>query len=137
MGSLDGNRLHVAAWISWHRKAAKLSFYNDEESVEITLPNLRRPMKPRKSRYQSDESFDQELKAWAAMKCHIAMVKSKGNSMTQEYYTSKILPECMETIQKLRRDHTIPQPRTLTDCHDFMLQEDNNGSHGHCKPGPT
>jgi len=43
-------------------------------------------IKSRKSRYQSDESFDQELKACEAIKGHTATVKPKGNSMTQEHY---------------------------------------------------
>lgn len=28
---LKGVRFHIAAWISWHGKAPKLEFYNDEE----------------------------------------------------------------------------------------------------------
>ena len=34
-GSLSGNQLHFAAWVSWHTKAPKLTFYHDEESINI------------------------------------------------------------------------------------------------------
>ena len=31
-GEKTGIELHIAAWVTWHSKAEKLEFYNDDES---------------------------------------------------------------------------------------------------------
>jgi hypothetical protein len=47
-GEKKGVKLHIAAWINWHKKAKKLEFYHDEED-SIIKPQ--RPPKPRRSKY--------------------------------------------------------------------------------------
>jgi hypothetical protein len=88
-GEKKGVRIHVAAWINWHSKAEKLEFYHDEED-RVERP--KRPKKPRKSKYESNEEFEGRIKEWDALLPHEVEIKPKGNSMTQKYYTERILP---------------------------------------------
>jgi hypothetical protein len=53
-----GTKLHIAAWVNWHQKAEKLEFYNDENDH---LQPPKRPSRPRKSRYETDEQFKQRM----------------------------------------------------------------------------
>ena len=112
-----GVKLHIAAWINWDQKAEKLEFYNDEND-HIQPP--KRPSKPRKSRYETDDQFRQRLIDWEANLPHEVEIKPKGNSMTQKYYTERLLPVYIKAVQEARifRDQ------------DAILQEDNDPSHG-------
>jgi hypothetical protein len=47
----EGVKLRISAWVKWYRKAEKLEFYNDENDH---FQPLKRPSKPRKSRYESN-----------------------------------------------------------------------------------
>jgi len=42
-GEKKGVKFHVAAWITWHAKAEKLEFYNDEEEYTQRPPRLPKP----------------------------------------------------------------------------------------------
>jgi transposase len=107
-GEKRGVKLHIAAWVNWHRKAEKLKFYNDEEE-HIEQP--RRPPKPRKTMYEADEAFQARLREWEAMLPHMQIVKPRGNAMTQKYYTEHILPLYINAIHKARtKDSGWPQP---------------------------
>lgn len=111
-----GVKLHIAAWINWHEKTEELTFYNDEHD---NLPKPKKPPKPRKSKYQSTETYQQKVKDWAANLPHDCEVKPKGNSMTQQYYTEKLLPGYIRVIEQGKRRYGRA-----------ILQEDNDPSHG-------
>lgn len=127
-GGLTGNKLHFAAWINWHTKADKLEFYNDEEDY-IQKPKL--PPKPRKTMYESQEAFDARILEWQALRPHIKEVKTKGNGMTQKYYTERLLPIYIEALHGLRTTSIGELP----DCQNWVLQEDGDPSHGIRKRG--
>jgi hypothetical protein len=113
-----GVKLHMAAWVNWHAKAEKLVFYNDEND-SIVKP--KRPPKPRTRKYESPEEYQQRILEWEASIGHEAELKPKGNSMTQKYYTERLLPQYIEAIHKARStDQGWPNP--------WVLQEDNDSS---------
>jgi DDE superfamily endonuclease len=112
-----GAKLHISAWINWYHKAEKLEFYNDENDH---IQPSKRPSKPRKSRYEISEQFEQRLVDWEANLPHEVEMKPKGNSMTQKYYTERLLPIYIKVIQEARIIHN----------RDTILQEDNDPSHG-------
>ena len=116
---LEGVKLHAAGWINWWRKAEKLEFYNDEHEVAPYTEKPKRPSKPRRSRYETDEEYKARVQEWEAEKPHEVEVKPKGNSMTQAYYTERILPICVNAVQASR----IQRGRGI-------LQEDGDPSHG-------
>jgi hypothetical protein len=98
-GEKTGVKLHIAAWVNWHEKAKKLVFYHDEEERIV------RPKRPRKSRtrkYESKEEFEERLRVWDASLPHDVVVKLKGNSMTQKYYTERLLPVYIDAVQQAR-----------------------------------
>ena len=117
-----GVRLHIAAWINWHSKAEKLIFYHDEED-RVEKP--KRLPKPRKRKYESKEEFQDRIKEWEALLPHEVEIKPKGNSMTQKYYTERILPVYIKALHKARLQHANP----------WIFQEDNDPSHGTRKDG--
>jgi hypothetical protein len=57
---------------------------------------------------------------WEATLPHEVEMKSKGNSMTQKYYTERLLPVYIRAVQEAR----------IACDRDAILQEDNNPSHG-------
>lgn len=116
-GEKTGVKLHVTAWVNWHEKAEKLEFYNDEEEY---TERPRRPTKPRSRKYESKEEFDVRIREWEALLPHEQVVKPKGNGMTQKYYTERLLPVYIDVVQKAR----------LRDSKPWVLQEDNDPSHG-------
>ena len=123
MPAFQGTKLHISAEISWY-KIGKLQFYNDENDppeVVIKKPKKRKPNKPRKK--ESQEQFEQRLREWEAEKeaqqPHDPEIKPKGNSMTQAYYTEKLLPVYIRSCQEER----VRYGRAI-------LQEDNDPSHG-------
>ena len=116
-----GVKLHVAGWVNWHEKCPELTFYYDEE--EYTM-RPKRPRKPRRRKYESKDQWNERLAVWQAQLPHEREVKPKGNAMTQKYYVERLLPVYVSAIQAARlRD---PQP--------WILQEDNDQSHGHKPP---
>lgn len=121
-GEKKGVRLHIAGWINWYRKAEKLEFYNDENDY---IQQLKRPPKPRKTMYESAEDFQHRLDIWDASLPHQQEIKPKGNAMTQKYYCERLLPVYIKAVNKARLQYTK----------DWLLQEDNDPSHGSRKEG--
>jgi hypothetical protein len=122
-GERKGVKFHVAAWITWFEKAEKLEFYNDEEAREEQPPM---PPKPRRRpKTESEDEYQARLKDWEAQKPHKVDVKPQGNSMTQKYYTERLLPVYIDAIQKAR----------LRDPGPWLFQEDGDPSHGMRKKG--
>jgi hypothetical protein len=101
----------------------ELVFYHDEEE-HIEQP--KRPRKPVKTKYISQEEYDLKIKEWEASAPHPVKVKPMGNSMTGKYYSEKILPGLIEAIYTLCCRHNLKYYN-----HYFVLQEDNDKSHGH------
>jgi transposase len=112
-----GTKLHIATWINWQQKAERLEFYNDENDH---LEPPKRPSRPRRSRYETEEQFQQRIVSWEANLPHEVETKPKGNSMTQKYYTERLLPVYIKAIQEAR----------IAYGQDIILQEDNDPSHG-------
>jgi hypothetical protein len=56
---------------------------------------------------------------WEALLPHKQEVKPKGNGMTQKYYTERLLPVYIDTVQKHR----------LWDSEPWILQEDGDPSY--------
>lgn len=117
----QGNQLHIAGWINWYAKCEKLEFYHDEEDH---TKRPKRPRKPRKRKSESEEEFNDRLKQWDADMPHPVEVKVKGNSMTQKYYVERLLPVYIAAINSASERHDLP----------WILQEDNDQSHGHKPP---
>lgn len=125
---LKGVKLHIAGWINWYSKCSELRFYhNEEEKTE----HPKRAPRPRKSKYEIEEDFQQRLVIWEAAHSHDRVSKPKGNSMTQQYYHDKILPMYIEAIQKARFTQDPTLINGSGELVDWLLQEDNDGSHGH------
>lgn len=116
-GEKTGVKLHIAAWVNWHEKAEKLEFYNDEE--EYTR-RPQRPAKPRTRKYEPEEEFQARIREWEALLPHEQVVKPKGNGMTQKYYSERLLPVYIKALSNAR----------LKDPKSWVLQEDNDPSHG-------
>lgn len=98
-GEKTGNTIHVAGWVNRFAKCDKLFFYNDEND-EIIKP--KRPPKPGKSKFESDEQYKQRLREWEASLPHEKEVEPKGNAMTQRYYSEKLLPLYVDAVRTLR-----------------------------------
>jgi hypothetical protein len=109
-------KLHFAASVSWHHKSL-LIFYNDEHDSSLVI--IRKSLKPRKSKYETKEQHHQRIVEWEISLSHDAKIKSKENSMTQIYYTQKLLFVYANLINETRVYH---------DRRD-LLQEDNDNSH--------
>lgn len=96
---MKGVKLHVAASISWHHKGA-LQFYNDEHDKPDI--QVKKPPKPRKSKYETTDEHRQRVTEWEASLPHDVEIKSKGNSMTQAYYTKRLLPSYVKEMHECR-----------------------------------
>ena len=116
MPNLKGIALHMSASVSWHHKSP-LYFYKGEHNTADV--RLKIPPKPRQLLGESSQRFQQRLAQWEALKPHDIEVKTKGNSITQQYYTDKLLPLHYRQIQA-----AYLHGRRAT------LQEDNDPSHG-------
>jgi hypothetical protein len=119
----EGIAFHVAAWISWHGKAKKLEFYNNEEDT-IEQPPM--PPKPRRRpTTETEAEYLARVKEWEATKPHKVEKKVKGNHMTQKYYTERLLPIYIDAVQQ----------QQAFDSNSWYLQEDGDPSHGMRKAG--
>jgi hypothetical protein len=117
MPSMKEVKSHIAVSISWHHKGV-LQFYNDEHDMpEI---QIKKPRKPRKRKHDTEDEYRQRVAEWEAALPHDVDIKPQGNSMTQAYYTSRLLPIYMSEIHECRLLHD----RSCT------LQEDNDPNHG-------
>ena len=113
----------MAAWITWFDKAEKLEIYNDEEDSNEYPPM---PPKPgRRPKTESESEYKERLKEWEALNPHKVEKKVGGNHMTQKYYTERLLPVYINTIQKAY----------LQDPGPWCLQRDGDPSHGIRKAG--
>jgi len=84
------------------------------------------PPKPRRRpKTESPDEYQARLREWEALKPHKVDIKPQGNSMTQKYYTERLLPVYIEAMQKAR----------LKDPGNWLLQEDGDPSHGMRKEG--
>lgn len=120
---MKGTAFHIAAWINWWGKSAKLEFYNDEEDTEEQPPM---PPKPRRRpTTETQEEHEARVKEWEATKPHKVEKRVKGNHMTQKYYVERLLPVYIEAVQgeRLRTQNQV------------YLQEDGDPSHGMRKEG--
>ncbi|KFY80201.1 hypothetical protein V499_00958 [Pseudogymnoascus sp. VKM F-103] len=73
---LKGVRFHIAAWVSWWRKAERRRFYNDEED-KVEEPAY--PQKPRNRPTTEDkEEYTERVREWEAGKPHKVEVKVQG-----------------------------------------------------------
>lgn len=120
MPKMKGVKLHVAASVSWHHKG-ELQFYNDEHDQPIV--EIKKAPKPRRSKRQSKEIYRQRMTEWEANNPHDVEIKSKGNSMTQQYYVDRLLPIYADEIHTCRLANVQNNPYCL-------FQEDNDPSHG-------
>ena len=125
---LTGVKLHVAGWVNWYTKYKKLEFYHNEES-RIERP--KRPPKPRTRKYESKEEYEQRMREWEATEHHDFESVPKGNSMTQKYYTERLLPVYIKAIQDARIQGSLEDGSEEIGEVDWLLLEDNDGSHGH------
>lgn len=107
--------LHCAGGVSYNHKG-RLIFYKDPQEPS---EKQRAPMKPRKSKYESEEQHTARVKVWEDTKPK-EDTTPKGNCMTQVFYAEKILPQHIEQIQALERRHG----------RRYRLQEDGDPSHG-------
>lgn len=85
----------------------------------------KRPTKPRKTMYESEEEYKGRVDEWESLLPHEQEVKPKGNAMTQKYYTERLLPIYITAIHKAR----------LQDPQSWLLQEDSDPSHGAKREG--
>ena len=109
-------KLHVAASISWHYKGT-LQFYNDEHDVlEI---QTKKPRKPRRRKAETKNDYRQRINEWETSLPHDVEIKSKDNSMTQIYYTERLLPIYVKEMHECR----ISFDRSC------IFQKDNDPSH--------
>ena len=122
-GEKKGVKFHVAAWITWHAKAEKLEFYNDEEEYTQRPPRLPKPR--RWPTTESEEEYQSRIIEWEALLPHEQEVKPKGNAMTQKYYCERLLLVYIKAVQTAR----------LYDSRPWILQEDGDPSHGKRKYG--
>jgi hypothetical protein len=109
-------KLHFEASISWHHKSPLL-FYHDEHDPPPVV--TKKPPKPCRSRYQTKETYQQRIIDWEASLSHDPKIKPKRNSMTQAYYTERLLPVYANLIN---------EDRVLRDRY-CLLEEDNDNSH--------
>ncbi len=107
----------MAGSISWYQKGP-LIFYNDENDPPTMKPIKQEP-KPRRSRYQTEEKYQERVRDWESRKPHDPEIKPKGNSMTNKYYTEKLLPGLLKIINEHKAAGRMA-----------ILQEDNDPSHG-------
>ena len=140
-----GVKYHVAGWVNWHSKCEKLEFYNDEDleqelehaqeaaEASVTQDHGPRPRKPRRrpttettEEYaQRIVAYDKELAEWEARYVPRPKISGKGNSMTQAYYSDRLLPVYLDAMAHIKRQRG----------HTPILQEDGDPSHGKRKRG--
>jgi hypothetical protein len=84
------------------------------------------PSKPRRRpTTKSEEEYQARITEWEALKPHKVTVEPQGNSMTQKYYTERLLLVYINAIQQLQQE----RPGL------WLLQEDGDPSHGMRKKG--
>jgi hypothetical protein len=116
MSDMKEVKLHFAASVFWHHKSS-LQFYNDEHDSPPVV--IKKSLKSRRSRYQTEETYQQRIIEWKTSLSHDPKIKPKRNSMTQTYYTERLLSVYAQIINEGRVFHDRMS----------ILQEDNDNSH--------
>jgi hypothetical protein len=98
MSNMKRIKLHVVVSISWHHKGT-LQFYNDEHDMSDI--QIKKSRKSRKRKHETENEYRQRVVEWETSLSHDVKIKLKNNSMTQGYYTKRLLliyakeiPEC-------------------------------------------
>lgn len=141
--------LHCAGWVNWYAKCEKLEFYNDEavqhvveeaqeaaeevakETANTATSKATTAQPRRRPTTESETEYQDRLRQWkTAVTPRAPQINAKpvGNSMTQAYYTERLLPVYISAIQRLE---------ILYPGQQFYLQEDGDPSHGLKKYGPA
>jgi hypothetical protein len=89
--------VHVAAGISYNYKGV-FQFYKDPPERRIQGD----PIKPRRSRFQSEDQYLTELRAWEALRADTDPIPG-GNSMNQLFYTRHVLVHHINHIQSIKK----------------------------------
>jgi hypothetical protein len=119
MTDMKKAKLHVVVSISWHHEMT-LQFYNDEHDMsDNQVKKSCKSRKPRKKKHKRKNEHCQRVVEWETSLSHHVEIKLKNNSMTQIYYTKRLLLIYAEEIHDCRM-----QDRSC------IFQEDNNLSHG-------
>lgn len=108
--------------------APKLIWYHEQEDYIEQPKPPKRPTKPRKSKYETQEDWETRVAKWEADFPQPVKVQPLGNSMTGKTYYTEILPHYITAIQNLRLRFDMKGWE-----HHFVLQEDNDRSHGHTR----
>lgn len=112
--------LHMYSYVNYYEKGP-LNFYSEEDDDNNPLPTPKPPGKPRKKKGETDSQLLQRIINWEASKPPEVETEILGAHMTQKYYTQHVLSMYISALQSARmRD----------DLGDFILQEDNDSSHG-------
>jgi hypothetical protein len=113
--------LHISAGISYLGGKGHFIFYSDP--AEPAAAKAYKPSRPRQSSVETSEQHREAIRAFEAAEKEEKIdtsIRIKGNSMTQIFYTKNILPTVIDRIKQLETRYK----------HSFLLQEDNDGSHG-------
>ncbi len=116
MSDMKEVKLHFAISIFWHHKNS-LQFYNDEHDSSLVV--IKKLLKSRRSRYQTKKTYQQRIVEWKTSLSHDSKIKLKRNSMTQTYYTDRLLSVYAQIINEDRVFHDRMS----------ILQEDNDNNH--------
>lgn len=90
--------VHVTSGICYNKKG-DLIFYKDPAEL---LEKKRKPPKPRKSKYETEETFKGRVKVFEDEQPK-EDTTPKGNYMTQVFYAKNILPQYITAIQALEK----------------------------------
>jgi hypothetical protein len=81
---------------------------------------MKKSRKSRMRKHETDDQYRQRVAEWEASLSHDVEIKPKSNSMTQIYYTDRLLSIYVKEIHECRLFHD----------RSCILQEDNDSSHG-------
>ncbi|KAI4204174.1 MAG: hypothetical protein LQ350_001365 [Teloschistes chrysophthalmus] len=123
----EGGCLHFSAMVMWYHRS-DLIFYNDlADYVDVEIAkNATRLKLPKQWKKEMQEQFEPSecYNKYVASEPHDVDIIPKGNSMTQPYYTKKILPIYRDELKKAEAVSGM----------QMFLQEDNDPSHGMTSP---
>lgn len=119
MPDMKNVKLHVVAFVSWHHKNV-LQFHNDKHnSFDIQIKKV---FKSRKNKRTFFEIYQQRVVEWKVANSHDVEIKSKRNSMTQQYYVNRLFFIYVDEIHKCRFFNKRNQPYCI-------FQKNNDFSH--------
>ncbi|KAG9241148.1 hypothetical protein BJ878DRAFT_483209 [Calycina marina] len=100
-------RFHFAGWINWNAKCEQLVFYNDDVYKEVTPAYPSKPWRPPKTETETEEKYHKRVRIWDASRPHKREVTVQRNSMTQKYYTEKLLRTYIDAVHPLRAHDSV------------------------------